>query len=257
MSDSPRKLPPYTALAAGYDLVMDHVDYEEWARYAHALLREWNPEAESVVELGCGTGSLALELQHLGGYDYLASDRSESMIRVARWKAQDRGVPLQFRVEDFTDLELDRRFDAAILLYDGLNYLLEIEKVEQLFRSAAGVLRPGGVFLVDQSTPSNSEADPSYFEDEGSAEGFAYRRTSRYDPETRRHTTRFELEVEGRSYVEEHVQRAYAHDRVRAVIEASPLELEAAYEGLTREAAGPSSDRIHWVTRKREKDSAS
>lgn len=251
-----REVPPYTALAAGYDLVMDHVDYLEWARYAHGILSEYVPEGGEILELGSGTGSLALELQPLGGYDYLATDQSDQMVRVARWKAQNRDVPVRFRVLEFSEVSVRDAFDAVILLYDGLNYLLELDEVRDLIGRVETVIRPGGLFLFDQSTPANSEADPSYFEDEGGAEGFSYRRTSRYDPDTRRHVTRFELEIEGRTYLEEHVQRAYTPGEVAEVLEESAFRVEASYEGLTRESADRSSGRVHWVTRMPEDRSA-
>lgn len=245
----PREVPPYTALAAGYDLVMDHVDYREWGRYAHRILSEHVSEGAELLELGCGTGSLALELQPLGGYDYLATDRSEQMVRVARWKAQNRDVPVRFRVLDFSEVSVRDAFDAVILLYDGLNYLLELDEVRNLIGRVENVVRPGGLFLFDQSTPANSEADPSYFEDEGGTTGFSYRRTSRYDPDIRRHVTRFELEIDGRTYLEEHVQRAYTLDEVADVLDESALRVESAYDGLTRETADRHSGRVHWVTR--------
>lgn len=247
--DEPRSLPPYTALAAGYDLIMDHVDYPEWAEYLHRILAERIPEGAEIVELGCGTGSLALELQPMGDYRYLATDRSEPMIRVARWKAGEREVPIRFRTLDFTDLDQKREADAVVLVYDGLNYLLETELVRRLYEDVRTLLRPGGVFLFDQSTPANSESDPAYFEDEGAAEEFRYRRSSEYDPETRHHVTRFEMEIEGRTYREEHVQRAYSRAEIRALLSESPLSVEAAYDGFTRDPPDETSGRIHWVTR--------
>lgn len=253
-SDSP--VTPYDALAAGYDVVMAHVDYGEWAEYVLDLFEEHEAWPQSVLELGCGTGSLALEMQERGphgGFRYLATDRSPAMIRVARAKAKLQGRAagrLRFDVADFTDFEFDESFDAALLLYDGLNYLLEDEEVAVMLAHVHDVLAPGGVFVLDQSTPTNSVNNAEYFGDEGEAEAFSYVRRSEYDPVTRLHTTEFDMTVEGETYTEQHVQRAYTLAEIEALVAASPLEAVAAYDGFTTDPATEASERIHWVLRR-------
>ncbi len=240
---------PYGALAAGYDFVMAHVDYAEWARYVHRLVQRHHPRTCDVLELGCGTGSLALALQPLGPYRYAATDGAPAMIRVARRKAEAAGAPIPFAVADFTCFEAEAPVDAVVLLYDGLNYLLEEAQVAALLRHVHAALRPGGVFIFDQSTPANSLGNADRFFDEGSRPGFSYVRESRYDAGARLHTTTFELSVEGARAVEEHVQRAYPLAVLRRLVAASAFETAACYHGRTLRPATDASERIHWVLR--------
>jgi SAM-dependent methyltransferase len=257
---------PYTALAEGYEAVMAHVDYRRWAGYAHDRLQEHAPTAllplgpRRLLELGCGTGALARQLQPRGPYRYLATDRSEAMLTVARREARAQSLPIRFRPVDFTrvaeDLPEDEAsFDAVLLLYDGLNYLLQEREVGQLMEGAAHVLRPGGLFLFDQSTLANSADGPAEFEYEGAfLQGEAsvhYRRESRYDPARQLHETAFVLDgPEGRR-TERHVQRAYDQDEIRAVLRASPFSEVATYDGLTTDPAGEESRRVHWMAQLR------
>jgi len=246
---------PYSALAAGYDFVMAHVDYDAWAAYLFELLRRHGTDVETVVELGGGTGTLARRLQALGGYRYVLTDGSAAMLDRAREKLRGEEVPIRCVQADFTsvtpaDLELERPADAVVLVYDGLNYLLDEADVTALFRCVHGLLRPGGVAVVDQSTPANSQAHRDAFVDEGTTDGFSYVRENRYDPNTRRHETVFELTVDGESHTERHVQRAYSRHEVRALLEAAPLAVEAAYDGLSTEPACDDSYRVHWVLRR-------
>lgn len=243
-------VPPYSALAAGYDVVMAHVDYELWAEYAHGLIQRHAPDARDVLELGCGTGSLALVLQPLGKYRYAATDQSTGMLRVARAKAELQNAPIQFEVADFRAFRTDRSVDVVVLLYDGLNYLLEPDEVAQVIRRAGDALKPGGIFIFDLSTPANSENNAAYFEDRGEASEFSYVRTSRYDRNRHLHVTRFELTISGATSVEEHVQRAYSEAELRALLDAGVWAEVHAYDGFSTAPAGGKTERIHWVLKK-------
>lgn len=241
---------PYTALAAGYDAVMAHVDYGMWAAYVHDLMQAQRPGLKAVLELGCGTGSLALALQPLGAYRYRATDASAEMVRVARRKAALAEVPVQFDVADFTAFKVDEPVEAVVLLYDGLNYLLEADQVAALLRGAYDALQPGGLFVFDQSTPANSLNNADFFEDEGRARNFAYVRQSRYDPAARLHTTTFSLTVGRERFHEQHVQRAYSLAEIRALVQATAFDEVAAYDDFSTIPATDDAERIHWILRR-------
>ena len=232
---------------------MKHVDYDVWAAYVHQLLTRHGDDAtDLVLELGCGTGSFALQLQPLGDYTYIGTDRSPQMVRVAQIKAEDAGKDIRFEQLDFTSFDVSRSVDAVVLLYDGLNYLLEPHQVRSMMTSVQAALRPGGIFCFDQSTPANSIRHGHDFEDAGEADGFAFVRHSEYDPETRLHTTTFDITVDDRHYHEEHVQRAYSRSEIRALIDKVGFEQLAAYDNFSSDAATADSERIHWVVRRPE-----
>ncbi|MDX1429758.1 MAG: class I SAM-dependent methyltransferase, partial [Rhodothermales bacterium] len=134
---------PYSALASIYDLVMEYVDYHEWADYVHSLVGRTGIEPSRLLELGCGTGSLAFELEEmLPACSYLATDGSSEMIGVARAKASILGSGVQFEVVDFTDLQTVSSVDfpLVLLLYDGINYLLTPSDVTDVLSEVRSVL---------------------------------------------------------------------------------------------------------------------
>ena len=241
---------PYHILAAGYDFVMAHVAYGYWATFIEDLLDDYQPDARSILELGCGTASLALELQPRGDFLYRATDASEQMVRVAEHKIAEAGVPIDVAVADFRDFTVDAPVDVVLLLYDGLNYVLEPDDVARMLRCAYAALKPGGVFIVDQSTPANSIKNEAYFEDAGEQEGFSYVRTSRYDPDAQLHTTRFEIAALGQTFTEVHVQRAYPIGTIRALVEAAGFEVVEALDGFSDDPADDDSERVHWILRR-------
>ena len=246
-------VPPYSLLAAGYDAVMEHVDYAAWAAYVQRVVARHRPGAASVIELGCGTGALAEGLQPLGpgdGYAYRAFDGSPAMVAAAREHTV--ASPVAFGVLDFREAVPGPPADVVLLLYDGLNYLLDPADVAVLLGRIAGALAPGGIAIVDQSTPANSLNHADAFDDAGETAAFAYARTSRFDAATALHTTTFVLTPPGGpAQTETHVQRAYTLGEVRALVEASGLAEIAAYAGFTLRRAGPETERVHWVLEKR------
>ncbi|HEX8385217.1 MAG TPA: class I SAM-dependent methyltransferase [Rubricoccaceae bacterium] len=245
--------PPYSLLAAGYDAVMEHVDYPFWAEHVQRIVEAHRPGATSVVELGCGTGALAEGLQPLGpapaGYAYRAYDGSPAMVAAARASTRS---PVTFGVLDFRDPVPGPPADVVLLLYDGLNYLLDPVDVSVLLGRVADALAPGGIAVLDQSTPANSLNHADGFDDAGLTEAFAFERTSRFDAATGLHTTTFRLTgPDGRTETETHVQRAYTLAEVRALIAASPLAERAAYADFSLRRAGPATERVHWVLGRR------
>lgn len=242
------EVPAYSRLAAGYDTVMAHVEYHVWAEHIYAMLRRHAPRARSILELGCGTGAFARALQPLGGYNYRATDGSKAMIEVARQREPDSMIA--FSVADFLEPIEGPPVDVILLLYDGLNYLLDLSDVATLVGHVYDALAPGGVLIVDQSTPSNSLNHADGFDDAGETDAFSYVRSSTYDPDRRLHTTTFRLTDAAGEIVERHVQRAYEMGEIEHVLERSPLDIVAAYDEFELVPAEASSERIHWVARR-------
>lgn len=246
---------PYDALAAGYDAVMAHVDYEAWAAYIHRVLQRHGADVHTVLELAGGTGALALHLQPRGPYRYTLTDGATAMVQQAARKVAAAGRPIRCRRVRFEAVSPDTAgpdapFDAVVLVYDGLNYLLRLDAVADLLQRIHDVLRPGGVCVFDHATPANSEAHAHAFADEGTVETFAYVRESRYNPETQHHVTTFTLSLDGTPAHETHVQRVYAPSTIQPLLDASPLTIVAAYDGRTDTPAHADSHRVHWVVQR-------
>ena len=111
-----------------------------------ALVERHHPRAASVLELGCGTGTI---LAGLGSFESLAGiDRSPEMLAVARAK-----VPHARLLEgDISDFDLGERFDVVICVFDTLNHLPRFELWEALFACTRAHLRAGGLFIFDINT---------------------------------------------------------------------------------------------------------
>lgn len=103
---------------------------------------------DSVLEIGSGTGSTALELAP-GVADYLATDISDGMTAIAREKiAQSSLENLSAEAADLSVLpSKDGGYDAVL----AFNLLHLLPDLDEALSQVATVLRPGGLFI--QKTP--------------------------------------------------------------------------------------------------------
>lgn len=256
MSEETR--PEYSKLAEIYDALMGDVDYEYWADFIDALMQQHHPDPRRVLEVACGTGSLALSLDELDCYEITATDKSPDMIRQARRKNRRAASGVRFRVMDFLDIGLDEQFDVAFAVFDSINYLHSPERVGIMLREIRKVLSPGGLLIFDFTTPRNSVQAIQYLNnEEGYAEGgYRYFRKSRYDPEEKIHYNDFRIEKLGEDretvleeFRELHRQRIYTLGEMRDVVAGTDYRLAAAYDGFEMEKAHEKSLRITMVLR--------
>ena len=140
----------YTVLARCYDRLTADVGYETWADYVERHFRRQKQPVQSVVELGCGTGSLTRLLAQRG-YAMTAVDLSPDMLAVADQKCEGLGV--LFLCQDMSRLALLDRADAVIACLDSVNYVTRPAALRRTFQRVYRALTPGGLLLFDVKTP--------------------------------------------------------------------------------------------------------
>ena len=154
----------YTVLARCYDRLTGDVGYEKWADYLERHFRKLKQPVRSVVELGCGTGSLTRLLAERG-YRMTAVDLSPDMLAVADQKCG--GLDVLFLCQDMSRLVLLEPADAVISCLDSVNYVTRPAAVKRTFQQVCKALAPGGLFLFDVKTPLALEsADGQTYLDE-------------------------------------------------------------------------------------------
>lgn len=154
----------YTVLAEFYDQLTTDVPYQRWADYIEKQFARCKLPVRTVVELGCGTGTLASILAQRG-YQITAVDLSPDMLSVAAEKCE--GLDVQLVCQDMSRLTLPMQVDAVICCLDSLNYVTRPAQVQRTFQRILPSLVPGGLFLFDVKTPLALEgADGQVYIDE-------------------------------------------------------------------------------------------
>jgi tRNA (cmo5U34)-methyltransferase len=103
------------------------------------------PEPIRVMDLGCGTGTVAAQVSDaFPNARITCLDVAENMIAIARTKLAAHPV-VSYAAADFSDLEFCGEYDA-ILSSLALHHLATDEDKQKLYRRIYGSLAPGGVF---------------------------------------------------------------------------------------------------------------
>ena len=112
---------------------------------------------EAVLDVGCGTGDLTLEVARRVGSSGLVAgiDAATEMVERARKKARRRHMTVDFRVEPVEKLSFaDQTFDVVVnsLVFHRLPDALKQQALAEIHR----VLKPGGrLLLVDLLGPTH------------------------------------------------------------------------------------------------------
>lgn len=253
------RYPPYSRFAEIYDQVMREVDYEMWAAYVEELLRRHDISVTTVLDLCCGTGSSTLPFARRG-YAVTGVDRSSEMLEVARAKARALGLAIPFVCQDARELDLEAAagpgvpapgsVDAVVSLFDSLNYLLDPEELETVFRRVARILRPGGAFLFDLNSEEKLASLPAkitFLE----GEGYVLFWRDHFLPEERIWEITLDClyrRGEGwERWQEKHREKAHPTAVVRARLEAAGLKVLGVYHAYTFSPVRPGADRIFFV----------
>jgi 2-polyprenyl-3-methyl-5-hydroxy-6-metoxy-1,4-benzoquinol methylase len=132
--------------AASFDAEPDHGLRDPGVREAwKTLLNQWLPPIyTTVLDMGCGTGSLSMVLAGLGR-EVTGIDLSSAMVKIAREKAIAMGLEVEFHLMDaaFPDLS-PRKFDAMVCRH----LLWDLPEPKQVLNRWAGLLKPKGRLLL-------------------------------------------------------------------------------------------------------------
>ena len=99
-------------------------------------------DVKNVLDIGCGRGGLMQLLQEKG-INVKGIDLSQVMVDEARAKGLD--------VECKDICEIDAQYDAAVAVFDVLNFM-DTEALEKFLDCAAAVLKPDGLLIADVNT---------------------------------------------------------------------------------------------------------
>ena len=241
----------YDGLAGSYDAMMTDASYRKRADWLERLFRKSSIPVQSVLDLACGTGTIACLLAERG-YQVIATDASEEMLTQAMMKAAEleENVPV-FLCQTMPKLRLLEPVDAVVSTIDSLNYLTRERDIRETFRRVYRWLKPGGQFVFDVNTPYKlRRMDRQMYMDE-TEDTFCVWRTF-FSERTQICTYQVDLfqELEDGTWersFEEHREKAWTMEQLRDFLEDAGFAKITVTGDLTARAPKETEDR--WLIR--------
>ena len=144
-------------MASGYDQWADIYDsvYSYLTDDVPFYVEEARSAQGPVLELGCGTGRVAIPVAEAGA-DVVGLDDSEAMLSVARRKMGSLAAgpgSLSLVNGDMRDFALDRKFALVIIPFRGFLSLLTVEDQRRTLDAIKRHLAPGGRLILNIFVP--------------------------------------------------------------------------------------------------------
>lgn len=254
----------YGKFAYVYDELMEDMPYESWISFAKGSWAR-TKEPRTVVDLGCGTGSITIPLAEMG-YHMTGIDLSEDMLAVANDKLDNLGknslllrqAKVRLVQQDMTQWEMPEPVDAVISFCDCINYLLTEQDVQATFQATYKSLVPDGSFIFDVHHPNTFRKydleQPFVYDDLA----ISYIWTCEY--EEKRNQIEHNLSIfvqEGEEessrytrFEERHVQRAYSPEWIKQSLMDCGFRQVECYADFTWEQPTAETSRLFFVAKK-------
>lgn len=150
---------------------LDDVEEYELFGYPHTQIKDcdfledvfttFGHQVRDILDIACGTGRHALEMARRG-YAVTGIDISENMLNLARKKALDQNLHVNFVREDMRELDFSEGFDAAYMLFTAI-IVTRNEDLIKLFDGVRNSLRENGLFVIEVGNLWSYIAEGKFF----------------------------------------------------------------------------------------------
>lgn len=240
----------YELFADYYDELMQDVDYQGRAEYIDRLIKRYKPDANLMVDLACGTGSMTVKFAEMG-YDVIGVDISEEMLSKARDKSDG---SILYLCQSMQKLDMYGTIDAFVCTLDSLNHIEGREELCLALSRVALFLEPDGVFVFDMNTIYKHEHvlgnNTFVYETEGVY--CVWQNEYENGGKVNIALDFFEEQVNGsyERYCEDFSEVAYSYAEIEEILYSAGLKILAAYDDMTLNPPKEQSERIVLVTGK-------
>jgi SAM-dependent methyltransferase len=227
----------YDPFAADYDVwAADLTEDVDWyVELAHEA-------DEPVVELGIGTGRVAIPIARETGRRVIGFDRSPAMLAIGRERAA--GLPVEFREGDMRNFALDEQVNLVICPARALMHLRTWSDKRRTMERVATALRRGGRFAFNVFAFSGTVS--ARLDGNRQTRGDLWEVSCYAWADSRIDLTR------GRGDESVGVLSLWwlTRSECEGLLDVAGLEVEALFGGFRREPYGDGSPEMVWLARK-------
>lgn len=222
---------------------------EEGLAYWAWLAKQYG---DPILELACGTGRVSIPLAR-AGYRVTGLDMSEGMLRVAKEKAAQAGVAVDWVQGDMRHFDLGQLFSLIFIPANALCHLMSLEDIEAFLAQVRAHLQPTGRFAIDVFVPKiellvekPGERFPfAEYEDPAGEGRIVVTHSYVYEPDTqiKRVKTHTQFPGDAGEIDGELIVHMFFPKYLEALLKYNGFEIEARYGDFERGPFGPGSEK--------------
>ena len=129
----------YNTIHHIYDKILTDKDYTSEVDFICKNIKS----VKSILDVGCGTGTHAIELSKRG-YQVTGIDPSKEMIS----EAIKKNSKVRF-INGYLHKEFVGKFDCIISMFNVINHILSLNDLQEYFNSVSKNLNPEGILIFD------------------------------------------------------------------------------------------------------------
>ncbi len=240
----------FSQLSSFYDQMVG-ADYQSICDFICNKIEKYNPSANLLVDLGCGSGTLSMLLSEKG-YDIIGVDNSDAMLSKAIQKSTFTKDILWLQ-QDMTDLDLYGTVDVIICTLDGFNYLYDEDMLQETIRRCSLFLNPNGLLIFDVNTKYKYESilQNQCFVYETS-DAYCIWETDKEDDDIYFDLTFFIKQKDGRYIRKEETQQQhyFSPDTIKFLLQQNKLICKEICDDYTKAEKDSENQRIVFIAQK-------
>jgi 2-polyprenyl-3-methyl-5-hydroxy-6-metoxy-1,4-benzoquinol methylase len=209
----------------------------------------------SYIDYGCGPGLYTSRLAGLG-FDVTGVDYSKRSTKYAKSYAVEHGLSIDYIYQDYLNLQLDKAFDFASIIYCDFGVLNEKDR-SKFLDTVHFHLNDEGLFLMDVWTPKHSynqkvfknfniHTDASFFTEKPCLELI----DKTYYPENNTSLTQITIITDDNQEVYNLWEKMYQLEELSALLSNHGFEVIRYYEDTTGKPFNKESEQLCIIAKK-------
>lgn len=241
----------YKRFAGIYDeLINEDISYETWSKKIMELCGSLNINKTDYLDLACGTGNITEKIAPFFKSTW-AVDLSEDMLVEADTKLRGNNIKVKCVLQDMRYLTLNRKFDLITCCLDSLNYITNLEDLDQCIGSVKKHLKAEGIFIFDVNSYNKlvKVLGNNTFTYTGEEVAYIWENFCEEDI-VQMYLTFFIKE--GNFYErfeEEHIEKAYKEEEIEEILKRNGFEIIVKMDNYSDREPDCSSERITYVVK--------
>ncbi|KKT94030.1 MAG: hypothetical protein A3G57_01715 [Candidatus Andersenbacteria bacterium RIFCSPLOWO2_12_FULL_45_8] len=205
---------PYSLLAKWYDQLYSDDFYNQYAIFIQSQAQQYKISKIDLLDVACGTGRLLSKLVPYS-VSSVGIDSSAGMLAEARKKLPQ----TKFHLQNMTAIRISGMYNVITCTFDSLNYVLNIDDVQEYFRNIKKLLKEQGIFIFDFNTIHKKPL------------GLISKGKITYKDRT--HGTFWDINIHTPSGQEFHHEKLYTLEEIKHALEVNGMHIKKIYSNFS------------------------